>query len=180
MDAWDDTACPWLPATRALLARAVAARVPTLGVCLGAQLLALAGGGEVRRGRAGPEFGVRTIRLLPAAVTDPLLSGLSPEVPVVQWHSDEVARTPLGACRLAAADPYEQAFRVGTNAWGLQFHVETPVEMVRRWATADEGALRAAGLEPLVVVDGVAAVDLAETWGPVARRFAGMVLRQAP
>ena len=98
---------------------------------------------------------------------------------MVQWHSDEVARTPLGACRLAAADPYEQAFRVGANAWGLQFHVETPVEMVRRWAAADEGALRAAGLDPCVVVDGVAGVDLAKTWEPVARRFAGMVLQQA-
>ena len=178
MDAWDDVASPWLPATRTLLARAVAARVPTLGVCLGAQLLALATGGEVRRGRAGPEFGVRRVRLLPAAATDPLLSGLAQEVPVVQWHSDEVARLPLAACRLAAADPYEQAFRVGTHAWGLQFHVETPVGMVRRWAAADEDALHAAGLDPSAVVGGVEALDLAETWEPVARRFAGVVLRR--
>ena len=180
MDAWDDEASPWLPATRALLARAVAAEVPTLGVCLGAQLLALACGGEVRRGRAGPEFGAQTVGLLPAASTDPLLAGLPREIPVVQWHSDEVARLPARACRLAVVDPYEQAFRVGPSAWGLQFHVETPVSMVRRWAAVDDGALRSAGLDPEAVVAGVAAVELAATWEPVARRFAGMMSSRRP
>ena len=175
MDAWDDEACPWLPATRALLADAVAAEVPTLGVCLGAQLLALACGGEVRRGRDGPEFGAQTVRLLPEAASDPLLSGQAGDVPVVQWHSDEVARLPAGACRLAAADPYEQAFRVGTSAWGLQFHIETPVGMVRRWAAADEAVLRAAGLAPAAVVEGVTRLNLARTWEPAARRFAALV-----
>src|SRR5437763_1208148 len=57
MGAYDDEAASWLPATRALLRSAIDDGVPTLGICLGAQLLAVAAGGEVLRGTAGPELG---------------------------------------------------------------------------------------------------------------------------
>ncbi|HLZ38799.1 MAG TPA: gamma-glutamyl-gamma-aminobutyrate hydrolase family protein, partial [Mycobacteriales bacterium] len=61
--AYDDGLAPWLPRTRALLAAAVAAGIPTLGVCLGAQLLAAAAGGGVAPGGAGPEVGLVPLRL---------------------------------------------------------------------------------------------------------------------
>ena len=57
MGARDDDRAPWLPATRSLLAGAVASATPTLGVCLGGQLLAAATGGTVRKGADGPEIG---------------------------------------------------------------------------------------------------------------------------
>src|SRR4051794_2041706 len=57
MGAMDDDRAAWLPAVRSLLATAVDDGVPTLGICLGAQMLAVAAGGEVLRGTAGPEIG---------------------------------------------------------------------------------------------------------------------------
>ena len=61
--AWEDERAPWLPPTRALMARAVDEAVPLLGLCLGAQLLALATGGQVERGTAGLETGLSLIAL---------------------------------------------------------------------------------------------------------------------
>src|SRR6516225_1071278 len=53
MGAYDDDDAPWLPAVRGLLASAVDDGVPTIGICLGAQLLAVAAGGAVEKGAAG-------------------------------------------------------------------------------------------------------------------------------
>ena len=133
MGAYDDADAPWLPATRALLSTAIDDGVPTLGICLGAQLLALAAGGEVQKGSAGPELGLGNIDV---PVGDELLS--AGPMPVVQWHYDAVTRMPEGAQLLASSDAYRvQAFRVGDVAWGLQFHVEATIEMVAEWAASD-------------------------------------------
>ena len=71
MGAADDEAQPWLPTLRRLLAAAVAERVPVLGICLGAQLLALACGGSVATMAKGPEVGVRLVAKRDAAASDP-------------------------------------------------------------------------------------------------------------
>jgi GMP synthase (glutamine-hydrolysing) len=133
MGAYDDEVAPWLPATRALLATAIDDGVPTLGICLGAQLLAVAAGGEVARGSAGPELGFGEVSV---PVGDDLLAAGA--MPVVQWHYDTVTRLPDGAALLASSALYDvQAFRIGEVAWGLQFHVEATVDMVRDWAAVD-------------------------------------------
>jgi GMP synthase-like glutamine amidotransferase len=133
MGANDDGVAPWLPATRALISTAIDDGVPTLGICLGAQLLAVAAGGEVLRGSAGPELGLGEVTV---PVGDELLEAGS--MPVVQWHYDSVTRLPDGAVLLASSAQYEvQAFRLGEVAWGLQFHVEATSEMVRDWARVD-------------------------------------------
>src|SRR5436305_8615618 len=92
MGADDDNGAPWLPATRSLLATAVDDGVPTLGICLGAQLLAVAAGGEVQRGSAGPAIGLGSVQV---AMSDGLLEAGT--LPVVQWHHDTVTRLPEGA-----------------------------------------------------------------------------------
>src|SRR4051794_11953146 len=118
MGADDDNGAPWLPATRSLLATAVDDGVPTLGICLGAQLLAVAAGGTVAVGAAGPELGYGTVDV---ATTDLLLT--EGTLPVVHWHHDTVTRLPDEAELLASSDRYRvQAFRIGEVAWGLQFH----------------------------------------------------------
>src|SRR3954469_18347443 len=61
MGAMDDEVAPWLPSVRSLLATAIDDGVPTLGICLGAQMLAAAAGGEVRKGDAGPEIGYGSV-----------------------------------------------------------------------------------------------------------------------
>jgi GMP synthase (glutamine-hydrolysing) len=173
MGAYDDEVAPWLPATRDLLATAIDDGVPTLGICLGAQLLAVAAGGEVRRGALGPELGLGTVTV---SVPDALLS--SGVLPVVQWHFDTVTRLPESATLLASSSRYAaQAFRVGEVAWGLQFHVEATLEMVTEWARVDADALAEEGRDvDEVVADVARASGALESAGlQIASRFAHVI-----
>jgi GMP synthase-like glutamine amidotransferase len=157
MGATDDDVAPWLPATRRLLAAGVERRLPTLGICLGAQLLAVATGGRVERGAAGLEVGVVAVRLLPAAADDPLLGGVATTadgggVAVPQFHQDAVTDLPPGAVLLAAGERYpHQAYRLGDRAWGLQYHPEVTPADFAAWLRDGHGTVAAAGLEVVEV-----------------------------
>ncbi len=102
----------WLEPERALLRAAVEAGLPVLGVCLGAQQLACALGGDVVTG-AAPELGVGEVHLTAAAIQDPVFGPAPTPLPCVHWHGDTFT-LPEAAVRLAGNDAYEnQAFRVG-------------------------------------------------------------------
>lgn len=179
--AWQDDDYPWLPATRDLIARAVADEVPTLGICLGAQLMTLACGGTVTRGEHGLEIGVTPIDPLPAASGDPLLGHLRPGAPALQYHRDVCAVLPPGAVLLATGPTYpHQAYRLGPAAWAVQFHPEATPEIFTSWTAAGAAGLAADGHD-------VAALDraaerarprLAGAWRPLADGFAAVVTRQ--
>lgn len=133
MNAYEDELHPWLTPTKALLRSAVADGLPTLGVCLGHQLLAVALGGEVNVNPRGRTVGLITLSLSAAGASDPLLAGLSGR-DVVQYNGDVVSRLPEGATRLATApDGSVQAARFGPRAWGVQFHPETTPEIFAGW-----------------------------------------------
>ncbi|HSI93571.1 MAG TPA: type 1 glutamine amidotransferase [Jiangellaceae bacterium] len=136
MSAYDDGVAPWLPVVRRLLATAVAERVPTLGICLGAQLLAVACGGRVDvAAPPGRESGVVDARHRPEAAADELLAGLPDPFPGPSMHADAVVELPAGATWLASSAMYpHQAFRVGRAAWGVQFHPEVSLPTFRSWA----------------------------------------------
>jgi GMP synthase (glutamine-hydrolysing) len=136
MSAHDDDIAPWLPATRELMAAAVSTGVPTLGICLGAQLLAVACGGRVEVGAAlGRECGVVDARWRAEAASDVLVAGLRDPFPGPSLHADAVTELPAGATWLAETDIYpHQAFRVGARAWGVQFHPEVSLPTFRAWA----------------------------------------------
>lgn len=173
MGALDDEVAPWLPATRTLLASAIDDGVPTMGICLGAQLLAVAAGGSVERGALGPELGLGTV-----TVSQPDLLLPSGELPVVQWHFDAVVRLPKSAALLASSARYAtQAFRVGEVAWGLQFHVEATAGMVAEWARIDADALAEEGRTAEAVVEEVASASAElDAFGiQLSRRFAHVI-----
>ncbi len=116
---------PWLPGVRRLVASAVENGTPTLGICLGHQILAEALGGAVTVDH--PD--------------DPMLGSLATQgsCPVAMSHRDVVTRLPPGAIELARTDRFaHQVFRAG-SAVGVQFHPEASPEQVARWAELTGG-----------------------------------------
>ena len=175
MGAFDDAIAPYLPAVRALLRTAVSDEVPTLGVCLGHQLLAGANGGTVRRRPDGPEIGAQLIAKRASAAHDPLFAELPITPDVIQWHYDEVSTLPPGAIQLASSPVCEQqAFRLGPVAWGIQFHIETTPDMVCEWA-AKHTDLTDWDLDAIVEHAIAVHDDLADVWPGFAAAFADVV-----
>jgi GMP synthase (glutamine-hydrolysing) len=167
---------PQLAAARALLRDAVSSQVPTLGICLGHQLLAAAHGGRVAPIPHGPEVGAQLVAKRTAAASDPLFGPLPITPDVLQWHFDEVQNLPAGAVQLASSPGCEQqAFRLGRLAWGVQFHIETTPDIVRSWARADEGELADYDLDAIVARVEELDEDMIEVWQPFAAAFAAVV-----
>lgn len=175
----DDDQASWLPRVRELIRACLDQQVPFLGICLGAQLLAVVAGGTVGAARNGPEVGLYDLRLSDAGSADPLLSGLPPEVKAVEWHFLEVQDLPPGSVALARSDrcPH-QAFRAGPVAWGLQFHLEALTSTAEAWAQDGQDDLLSLDLQAADVVDPVRAAEptLRAWWSQVADRWAQVVL----
>ncbi len=132
MSVYDHTSFPGVDAERRLVERVVARGAPVLGVCLGAQILAAALGSKVYAG-GRPEIGFGSVRLTDAAREDRLFAGLGDEIPVFHWHGDTFDR-PAGTAHLAASAVYpNQAFRAGSHAYAVQFHLELDRALADRW-----------------------------------------------
>ena len=174
----DDATSPELVGVRHLLRQAIDADLPTLAICLGAQLLARVGGGRTRVGVDGPEVGATLVAKRDVADADPVFGPLPLSPDVIQWHHDEISELPAGATLLAGNPHYpHQAFRMGAHVYGLQFHIETTPEMVRAWASRDRVGVAASPLdvETLCARAEAAHDDVAEAWEPFAGRFAALV-----
>ncbi len=177
MNALDDEHYPWLTNIRALIRDAAATDVPTLGICLGGQLVAEALGGQVTVGDGPSEIGA--VRLDLADVDDdPLFCESGSSILVAEHHYDRIARLPDGARLLASSDRYEnQAFRVGRAVWGVQFHPEVSPGRFERWV-ADSRAAAPDDADRLTAAfaDLVAHDALIESGSAIlARRFADVV-----
>jgi GMP synthase (glutamine-hydrolysing) len=148
MHADQEGAYPWLAAEKALLRELLADETPLLAVCLGAQLLAEAAGGEAVRA-AEPEIGWFEVEVTPEGAVDPLIAPLAPSFEAFEWHSYE-CRLPGDAVVLARTPVCVQAFRVGAAAWAIQFHAEVSAADAIHWIDdyqADEDAVRI-GVDP--------------------------------
>lgn len=153
---------PWSERTGEWLARLVAQDTPVLGICYGHQLLAHALGGEAGDHPQGMEIGTVTVTLEEAAATDPLLRGLPAAFQAHVVHRQSALRLPEGAVRLAgnAHEPV-QAFRIGGNAWGVQFHPEFDAEAMRGYIDLLAEDLKSGGADPAALRDGVGRTDAA-------------------
>lgn len=111
---------------------ALTREIPTLGICLGAQLLAAALGAHVHPNPVR-EIGWYPLTLSPAAGTDPLFRHLDAAAHVFQWHAYTFTE-PRDTMHLASsASCANQAFRYRDFAYGLQFHLEVDAALIRRW-----------------------------------------------
>lgn len=119
MGAFERDRYPFLDRSASALERAVDEGLPTLAICLGAQLLAQVTGGAAMPG-SGLEWGYTAIRLTPPGHADPVLAGCEGEH--FSFHTDTF-ELPPGAELLACSAAYPQAFRVG-SALAIQFHPE--------------------------------------------------------
>lgn len=176
MGACDDAENTWLEPTRALLRAAVARGLPTLGVCLGHQLLAVALGGHVDRNPSGRTVGLVPVVLTDAGRTDPLLSDVD-GIPAIHYNDDVVLDAPRGAVVLATLpDGRPQAVRYGPAAWGVQFHPETSPEVFESWLRWDAPE----GLTPdqSTLLAGVTAAEpvMRAGWQPFADRFVELLI----
>lgn len=137
MGANDDDKFPFLTEVKNLIRQTVANGIPYLGICLGGQLLAAAMGAKVVSNR-WEELGTLPVELTAEGETDRLFTGISPQFHTFQWHHDSFD-IPTDDVLLAAspACPH-QAFRVGSCAWGLQFHPEVTPLIIADWCAWDK------------------------------------------
>jgi GMP synthase (glutamine-hydrolysing) len=139
---------PWLADEYALLRAAVDAEVPVFAVCLGAQALAVATGGEVTT-REVPEIAFVPQRHADEAAGDELAAGWPDGAATFVWHGDEVTLLPPDAVPLLHGPEQVTAWRIG-SAFATQAHPEVDTAQLERWVELDalDAQLAAAGTDP--------------------------------
>jgi GMP synthase (glutamine-hydrolysing) len=146
--AYEEDRYPFLADELRAIERRLRLGAPTLGVCLGAQLLARALGAPVYSGPTR-EIGWDGVQLTDAGLRSPLrhLGGTS----VLHWHGDTFD-LPAGAELLASTAAYRnQAFRIGPSLLGLQFHAEVVSSRVEQWLIGHASELAANGVDPRTI-----------------------------
>lgn len=180
MGVHDEQQCPWLIDTKKLLRISAVEQIPTLGVCLGGQLLADANGGRVERSD-NAEIGVCAISLLEDAQEDEILSGVSNVgVPVLvpQYHQDAIVELPESAVLLASSDDCRvQAFRIGEKVWGLQFHPETDKKIMQDWLQSLDPARQGVSITDQQVMQDYQQYGqvMKDNWSSLGKAFAETV-----
>ena len=139
-EAWSERAADWL----GKLVRAD--EVPVLGICYGHQLLAHALGGEAGDHPVAMEIGTVQVEVTEAAAHDPLFRALPARFDAHVVHRQSALRLPPGAIRLGG-NGFEsnQAFRVGEQAWGVQFHPEFDEDAMRGYIDRQAASLENPG-----------------------------------
>lgn len=171
MSAADQEGFPSLANELELVTDALDRGVPTLGVCLGAQILAVAAGSSVFVGEAGPEIGWGHVEFTSEAISDPLLEGVPDRLTVLHWHGDTFA-LPATAIRLASSRKYaNQAYRFGERAWGFQFHIEVDRDAVSEFLDVFGDEVRSAGQDPEAIA--LATQDSLDELAPIRDRICG-------
>ncbi len=132
MNVYQEKKYPFLKEEEDYLKEALQRQIPILGICLGAQLLAKVSGAKVKKAKQ-EEIGWYEVDLLKNATEDLLFAGLEKELIVFQWHQDSFDLPKKSVHLATGKDCKNQAFRVGQNSWGLQFHPEMNKQQIVSW-----------------------------------------------
>jgi len=149
---YESASYPFVHDEIALLSKRLARRLPTLGICLGSQLMAAALGGRVHPGGNGKEIGWAPVFAAPdAQASNPLRPLFEPDVKVLHWHGDTF-ELPAEVRLLASSAQYPyQGFAVGEYALALQFHAEAQATALERWYVGHACELAHAGIDVSVL-----------------------------
>jgi GMP synthase (glutamine-hydrolysing) len=173
MGALDDHIAPWLVNERALLADAVAKEVPIFAICLGAQLLAAATGGEVSRAQTS-EIGIYEVSRNQSS--DPIFNFPSGTI-AAQWHEDLVSKLPPSAVCLASSPACEnQIYRIGSKTYAVQFHPEIDASIIRDWEANADNAFIESGKSSVESEVAKAEAELIRTWKPIVQSWGQLIL----
>jgi GMP synthase (glutamine-hydrolysing) len=143
--AYEQEKYPYLASECALVRHAASTGKPVLGLCLGAQIMALALGARVQPGQ--PEVGFFEVTLDPISLYDPLWRGLPSKFVATHWHGD-VFDIPPGGMRLgSSALTPNQLFRYGHALYGLQFHLEMTPGLLEEAVARAYGMLIESGVD---------------------------------
>lgn len=176
MGALDDHLHSWLAPERALLKRVVSEDVPVIGICLGAQLLGAALGGEISR-LGQNEIGLYEIN----QVAEDSIMSVGPSALTTQWHEDYVSVLPEGATLIASSEKCPtQIYRIGEMTYGLQCHPEADASIVSLWENKPDNAFKNFEKESdtATVAETVKAreADLEKLWKPIIQNWGSKVL----
>lgn len=130
-----------------LIRSRLAKEQPTIGICLGAQLIAAATGGSVYPGTQGKEIGWAPIQSSPGVALYPEFAEfLAQDLRVLHWHGDTFDLPP-GSHHLAGTAAYpNQAFAIEQHTLGLQFHPEVTAHGLESWYVGHACELSSAGI----------------------------------
>lgn len=124
---------PFLQHEIKILEKRLQADLPTIGICLGSQMMAKALGAEVYKGPHGKELGWHPLTLLETGTNHPVRHLCAPQTSMFHWHGDTFD-LPQGATLLAASEKYKhQIFSHGKNAIALQCHTELRLADIQEW-----------------------------------------------
>jgi GMP synthase (glutamine-hydrolysing) len=132
MSANDTADHAFLQESMALIRSFGVAKKPVLGICLGAQVIARAYGGEVFR-MGGLEAGYVAMHTTPEAKDDPVFGSLAGSFNAFHTHYEAVRNIPQATVLATGGMSAVQAFRVGDATYGIQFHPEATIDIARDW-----------------------------------------------
>jgi len=133
MGAYEESLYPYLLTEEDLVLEAAAKGIPTIGICLGGQIIARSLGADVTP-NPKKEIGWSLINILSEGKVNPLFDGLPDFLSVFQWHGDTFT-LPEGAVLLASSEECKnQAFVYNDNIWAMQFHLEVNPDMIQNWS----------------------------------------------
>jgi GMP synthase (glutamine-hydrolysing) len=136
MGANDEALYPWIRDELELMKRSFDRRLPIAGICLGGQMLARALGGRVTQ-NDHPEIGWFKVELTEHGKNDFFMSSAGHILNFYQWHYDTFfllkEAVLLGEGKICS----RQAYRIGENAYGFQFHPEADHQLVEEWLSIE-------------------------------------------